>query len=577
MQSNDIQYVIYCRKSSKNEEKQSESIPRQIEVCLDFAQKSKLNIMRRPDDFGDFQTARDILIQEADTPENLKIYERWKPYFIITEQETGKIYGKRPKRRQLIAMVKAGKIKWILSYSPDRQARNMLEWWELINLVDQGKLSLKYSNFHFENTVDGKMMLWIWFVFSKQYSDKISVDVNQWNKKNITDGKGLWKPKYGYYRDPKDGRYKPDWEKFKLIKQAFHLRLYKQKTYEYVADRLNKNWYARKSWKPIDKTAIMRLMSNRFYFGILREGNNEIDLREWDYDFIPVITEDEWEYLQMMRRWGSNEKTSKTIKQENRELYCYADGLLISEDWRKMSIDIPSKGRYDKKLKELKNTKPDATLLDIVKSHQIYYTAGANKRLWLQKLSIKGNEVEKAIIKILKSFQCDQNAYNSFVKAMEIKMIENKENAAQDRHNITFQINARQSKMDQLTRDYLKAQGNLNDTNRITELYNKEIRMLEQQVSDLEQDLILVNKEQRNYLVESSMFFDLTSRAAEVYIKAPNVRKQKMTSIFFSNITVDNQKRLHIAVKPLYKNLFVANGADDETRTRNQLLGRQWL
>lgn len=154
-------------------------------------------------------------------------------------------------------------------------------------------------------------------------------------------------------------------------------------------------------------------------------------------------------------------------------------------------------------------------------------------------------------------------------------MIENKENAAQDRHNITFQINARQSKMDQLTRDYLKAQGNLNDTNRITELYNKEIRMLEQQVSDLEQDLILVNKEQRNYLVESSMFFDLTSRAAEVYIKAPNVRKQKMTSIFFSNITVDNQKRLHIAVKPLYKNLFVANGADDETRTRNQLLGRQ--
>ncbi|HMY80863.1 MAG TPA: hypothetical protein PLW93_02135 [Candidatus Absconditabacterales bacterium] len=71
----------------------------------------------------------------------------------------------------------------------------------------------------------------------------------------------------------------------------------------------------------------------------------------------------------------------------------------------------------------------------------------------------------------------------------------------------------------------------------------------------------MVNKEQRNYLVESSMFFDLASRAAEVYIKAPNVRKQKITSIFFSNIIVDNQKRLHIAVKPLFKELFVANGA----------------
>jgi DNA invertase Pin-like site-specific DNA recombinase len=76
-------------------------------------------------------------------------------------------------------MVKQNKIAGILSYSPDRQARNMMEGGELINCVDEGLVDLKYTNFHFENTASGKMMLGIWFVFSKQYSDKLSEDVSR--------------------------------------------------------------------------------------------------------------------------------------------------------------------------------------------------------------------------------------------------------------------------------------------------------------------------------------------------------------------------------------------------------------
>jgi hypothetical protein len=45
--------------------------------------------------------------------------------------------------------------------------------------VDNGLIDLKYTNFHFENTASGKMMLGIWFVFSKQYSDKLSEDITR--------------------------------------------------------------------------------------------------------------------------------------------------------------------------------------------------------------------------------------------------------------------------------------------------------------------------------------------------------------------------------------------------------------
>jgi hypothetical protein len=62
----------------------------------------------------------------------------------------------------------------LLSYAPDRQCRNILEGGELINCVDEELIDLKYTNFHFENNAAGKMMLGMRFVFSKQYSDKLS-------------------------------------------------------------------------------------------------------------------------------------------------------------------------------------------------------------------------------------------------------------------------------------------------------------------------------------------------------------------------------------------------------------------
>jgi hypothetical protein len=56
----------------------------------------------------------------------------------------------------------------------------------LINYVDEDKVDLKYTNFHFENNAAGKMMLGMWFVFSKQYSDKLSEDVRRGNKSSAS-------------------------------------------------------------------------------------------------------------------------------------------------------------------------------------------------------------------------------------------------------------------------------------------------------------------------------------------------------------------------------------------------------
>jgi len=63
----------------------------------------------------------------------------------------------------------------------------MLEGGEIIDCVDQGLIALEYTNFHFENTPAGKMMLGIWFVFSKQYSDKLSEDSSRGSNTKFQD------------------------------------------------------------------------------------------------------------------------------------------------------------------------------------------------------------------------------------------------------------------------------------------------------------------------------------------------------------------------------------------------------
>lgn len=172
-----IEYVVYCRKSTdETSNKQSSSIPQQIEACVHYAEREGLKIRAKPENF-EFESDTEIIMEDNEKDlKDRRTYKEYRHLYIIRERKTAKDPGVREKWKKLIALVKSGKIKGILSYSPDRQSRNLLEAGELIDLVDKGVVALKYPNFTFEPDAAGKMMLGIWFVFSKQYSDKLSED-----------------------------------------------------------------------------------------------------------------------------------------------------------------------------------------------------------------------------------------------------------------------------------------------------------------------------------------------------------------------------------------------------------------
>jgi DNA invertase Pin-like site-specific DNA recombinase len=187
----EYRYVVYVRKSTDQEEKQVRSLGDQILECKQYAER--MGITLRDED-------------------------------IVQEAESAKEPDIRPKFRKMIKDIQErGKYDGILSWHPDRLARNMKDAGEIIDLLDKGTIKdLKFVSFSFEKSTAGKMLLGIMFVMSKEYSDKLSDDVSRGNKRSIEEGKYINKNKHGYFKDANQ-HMQPDGENFLLVKQAFRI------------------------------------------------------------------------------------------------------------------------------------------------------------------------------------------------------------------------------------------------------------------------------------------------------------------------------------------------------------------
>ncbi len=584
-----MEYVIYCRRSSDDWSwKQEQSIPDQIDRCMKYAYENKITIALKPDNFSDFESKQDIINEDNDPdPRNREIYKTTRSLFIIKESKSAKAPGKREKWKKLIQKVKDWKIAGILSYSPDRQARNILEWGEIINLVDENLLFLKYTNFHFENTASGKMMLWVWFVFAKQYSDGISESVNRWNEFSVGSWKSLWHPKRWYTRDSITWKHAPN-QYFDLIKEAFHLKIYQHKTNVYIANRLNNNW-----WKKIvkgkaqfaDDNKLAALWKDPFYYWKYVVWGNSADQFEMNPDYKPMISFSEYEILQTLwrRKWLN---VKKKRKEELDEITSIPWSMIKSEDGYTFSPNLPNKKRYTTKLTELLKTKPTATLQDVVQSHQIRYSV-KQKSSQYTNLEATWIYLERQIASFLRTFKISKSQYDDYVWFMKNKLDELHKDTTYQIQVVNVRINDYRWEQKQ----YIEQNMGVKKDKKEQEIYNNKKIEYENKISQLEESIKELRFTERDSIIEFEMFLDMMIKAGEYYEKGSFVQKRKICEIFFSNMIFDKNWELHITPKPVFQALFewfsskykkdsrkgISFGADDETRTRNQLLGRQWL
>jgi len=557
-----IKYIIYVRKSTDEEWKQIQSLEDQLYHCKNYAEKNGYEIDYFDSDFEN-DADRIIWLNEI---YNQHLKEFAKKFFVVIEKKSAKIANKRPKWRKIIERIKKWKIKWIISYHPDRQARNLLEAWELIDLLDNDKVDLKYPTVYFDNNSSNKLILWILFVLAKHYSDKLSDDVTRWIISQLKKGKRKWKHKFWYYID-KNWIYRPDPMYFNIIKEAFNMRL-KWKSFKEIQKYLEKSKLKKRKEKDWGNFEIVKwnfkaktILEDSFYCGIYKYVDNKqnknicIDLRIIaDIWFIPVISEEEYEKILDM--WETNKKS----KNKNPKEQVFSNWFIISADGRNASSNYTAswkkayKNFIDKRYKDTKwipsiDDRIDEKKVRIKISGKI---AKERSKLW-KKNDFSLEEIEDYLILPALKLLNIPKLQDFFIQWEELRIFEEIEKKKREKFNHLLWQKLAFEKMIKIRKEKLKTE-ELSEKERkkiedeIT-AYNSNLQVIRNYMKELE---IISSQNKINYV---NLINNLDENLVQKYREFKVKNRKIIAEAIFQNIIID-EKWLHIYCKPYYVMFF---------------------
>ena len=289
-------FFLYARKSTDVEDKQVLSIEAQITELRAFAKQNNLNIV------GEF-----------------------------IEKQSAKIPG-RPIFNEMIKRIEKGEVNGILAWHPDRLARNSVDGGKIIYLIDCGRISgLKFPQFWFEPTPQGKFMLNIAFGQSKYYIDSLSENVRRGLRQKVRRGEYPGPAPIGYINNPRTKTVVVDRKKAKIIKQAFELYAQNNSCLENIANFLAQNGILRRSGKIWHKDRVKYLLTNPFYYGHFRYAK---EVYEGKHE--PIIAKKLFDKVQeVLKQRGRPRHKSTTEPQVFCGLLkCGTCGMMITGEYR---------------------------------------------------------------------------------------------------------------------------------------------------------------------------------------------------------------------------------------------------
>lgn len=479
-----LKYVLYARRSTKADGQQQRSLSDQVRLCKEVARVHGLNIVS-----------------------------------IVREKESAKTSGKRHKFDDMLNDINAGKFNAILSLHPDRLARNMLEAGVLIDMLDDGRLKdITFQSYEFTNDDNGKMMLGMLFVFSKQYSDNLSKRVTIGVRGNLRDGKSGGTPRFGYDRNEETGLYEPN-KFFPLVQKAWAKRLAGE-SLESITKFLGDEGYRRttkrgKTIKP-SLNAVSQMFRRPFYFGLLVQAGQIVDLRQPPFVFQPMVSEEDYNQIQAMSAGRTKDKNpnKRTSFLPLREMVFCA----VCNSNKYMKVGKPRNGSGVPTLSYRCDTSGCTRKHKSMRAHYIF----------------------DSIYATLDSLSFSDGAYLQYVQDIdaltEQRIVEIKEQIQSKRgavHHINGEINTRSlnlGTMDKSSAAYKVNEDKVELLSQKRDGLNKEINRLGEKVAGSN---IKVNKDE---------FLNLVKTVADKMRKGNSVQKDTLARILFLNVRVDSEK-----------------------------------
>ena len=500
-----LKYVLYLRKSTDDAQRQVRSIGDQEAECLDLQRRLGLNIIKT-----------------------------------IKETKSAKSPNLRPQFREMLDEIKMGKYDAILAWNPDRLARNMLEGGEIIYLVDENIIKdLKFVTHPFTPDPNGKMLLGLAFVLSKQYSDDLSQKISRGVKRSFSEGK-IGTYKHGYKRDD-EGFQVPDGKMFELIKEAWKLRA-EGRSLEEIATTINDKGYERKIKRTgvimkADAKLLSKLFRDPFYFGTLIQAGQTIDLLQ--FGFIPATTKEVYEHIQLLssnrlRPFNVRRKTFFPLKAFLKCSYC-----------EKNMVVAPSTSRGGGKL---------------------LYCRCDSKGCPRVKKSLRMKFIFDFIYDFLdNNLKITEREYQKYLDETDALNVEATSNTYQQIHTLEGQIKAITQEIKESSLGLVK----INSKSPAFNIVNEKITSLDNEKSGLEEklrDLRSTLKSPESQRLSMDEFLNLCKNAGAIARSANEVQKDIICRYVFLNLTVDEEKVVAYQLKEpfntLVKRPFIQQGGD---------------
>lgn len=303
-----LRCLVYCRKSTEDEDRQVMSIPsQQDELAARFPESDQVEIVERAEES-------------------------------MSAKEPGRIVFNR-----LLARIEAGEADCLIAWAPDRLARNSIDGGRIIHLLDRGLIrDLKFATWSFENNAQGKFMLQIAFAQSKHYSDNLSDVIKRGNRAKLERG---WVPsgyRVGYVRCALTNTTIPDPKLFPLVRRMFELFLSGVYRPAEIVRIAGEDWGMRTpqrkriGGKPIALSSFYRMLSNPFYAGvILWNGTIYQGLHQ------PLVSLPEFDQIQRLLGRVEQERPQKHSFPFTGMMRCGSCGLMITAEHKRNRYGSP--------------------------------------------------------------------------------------------------------------------------------------------------------------------------------------------------------------------------------------------
>ena len=284
----------------------------------------------------------------------------------------------------MLSFLEQGKADGIISWHPDRLARNSIDGGKIIYLIDKEIIkSLKFPTFWFEATPQGKFMLQIAFGQSKYYVDNLSENVKRGLRQKIRQGEIVGVASTRYLNNLITHKMVLDPERAPFIKKLFEL--YATGNYNLVemGKIAEKIGLRSRNGNVLTYSNIQYILKKPFYYGLIYlngeffEGTHE-----------PIISKKLFDKVQevMKERGKPRQKTTK-----NRFLFlglmkCGSCGCSITAEIKK--------GHHYYRCTKKKEPCPEKYLREEALAEQI--------QSFLQKVSLSSQDTEKILAELEK-------------------------------------------------------------------------------------------------------------------------------------------------------------------------------